>query len=110
MGRLPAGFEPLEPFLEHWAVAGDAARAQARSAASAGEQARLYEAALPLMQPALAWLDGKPIAALDDADTRLMRLMLSLASVYHGIEVLKDAEPENARMRAWLCLRDVSPY
>jgi uncharacterized protein YbjT (DUF2867 family) len=110
MGALPAGFEVLEPFVEAWALAGEAARAAARSAASDEQRARFYDAAQPLMAEALAYLDGKPIGSLDAPDATLMRLMLSLANVYHSIEVLGDAEAENARMRSRLAFTDHAPY
>lgn len=110
MGMLPAGFEALEPFAGDWALAGEAARAQARSDASDEARARFYEAAQPLMQAALAYLDGKQIGSLDEPDAALMRLMLSLANVHHSVEVLGDAEAENARMRARLKFTDHAPY
>ena len=110
MAALPAGFEALEPFVGQWALAGEAARAAARSAASDGERERFYHAAQPLMEAALAYLDGKPIGSLDGPDATLMRLMLSLANVYHSVEVLGDAEAENARMRSRLAFTDHAPY
>jgi hypothetical protein len=110
MALLPAGFEPLEPYAEQWALAGEAARAAARSAASDEERLEFYQAAQPLMPAALAWLDGKSIGSLDEPDAALMRLMLSLANVYHSVEVLGDAEAENARMRARLHFTDHAPY
>jgi hypothetical protein len=108
--RLPAGFEALEPFVSEWALAGEAARAAARSSASDAQRQRFYDVAQPLMEQALAWLDTKQIDKLDDADATLMRLMLSLANVYHSVEVLGDAEAENARMRARLEFTDHAPY
>jgi hypothetical protein len=110
MTRLPAGFEALEPFVSDWALAGEAARAAARSRASNAQRQQFYDAAQPLMQQALAWLDAKPIGNLGEADATLMRLMLSLANVYHSVEVLGDAEAENARMRARLEFTDHAPY
>ncbi len=110
MAALPAGFRALEPFVERWALAGEAARAAARSAASDAERLEFYQAAQPLMQAALAHLDGKPIGSLTGCDAALMRLMLSLANVYHSVEVLGDAEAENARMRARLQFTDHAPY
>lgn len=110
MTRLPAGFEALEPFVSDWALAGEAARAAARSRASNAQRQQFYDAAQPLMQQALAWLDAKPIGNLSEADATLMRLILSLANVYHSVEVLGDAEAENARMRARLEFTDHAPY
>ena len=110
MGQLPTGFEALEPFVEYWAVSEEAARAHARSNASDEERSRFYDAAQPVMQAALTYLDGKQIRSLDEADARLMRLLLSLANVYHSVEVLGDAEADNARKRARLPFTDHAPY
>ena len=110
MGLLPAGFEALEPFVKYWAVSQESARAHARSSASDEERSQFYDAAQPLMQAALTYLDGKQITNLDEADARLMRLLLSLANVYHSIEVLGNAEADNARMRARLQFTDFAPY
>lgn len=110
MAQLPTGFESLGPFVEHWAAAGESARAEARTSASGEEQARFYHAVLPFMEPALAYLDDRPLNSLSEQDARLMRLMLSLANVYHSVEVLGDAEPETARRRARLRFVDRAPY
>lgn len=110
MALLPAGFETLEPFVDNWALPGESARAAARCDASDEERARFYAAAQPLMQAALTHIDGKPIDSLDGPEATLMRLMLSLANVYHSVEVLGDAEAENARMRARLPFTDHAPY
>lgn len=110
MGALPPGFEALEPFVAQWALAGETARAAARSAACDNERENFYAAAQPLMEAALAYLDGKPIGSLDASDATLMRLMLSLANVYHSVEVLGDAEADNARMRNRLTFTDHVPY
>jgi hypothetical protein len=110
MAALPVGFETLEPFVQAWALAGETARAAARSAARDDERENFYAAAQPLMEAALAYLDDKPIGSLDVSDATLMRLMLSLANVYHSVEVLGDAEADNARMRARLALADHAPY
>ena len=107
---LPHGFEALEGFVDQWALTGEAARAAARSAATDEERARFYEVVQPLMESALAHLDAKPIGSLEGADAKLMRLMLSLANVYHSVEVLGDQEAENARMRSRLKFTDHAPY
>lgn len=107
---LPEGFAALEPFAADWALTGEAARGEARSAATDEERARFYDAAQPLMQEALSYLDSKPIGGLVGGDAILMRLMLSLANIYHSVEVLGDQEAESARMRARLVFADHAPY
>ena len=107
---LPPGFAALEPFVTRWALPGESARAAARSAASDSERQAFYDVAQPLARDALAYLDGRDLAALDAADAQLMRLMLSLATVYQSIEVLGDQEATNARARERLILADRLPY
>lgn len=107
---LPPGFAALEPFVAQWAQPGERARAVARSAATDQSRQLFYDAAQPLARAALAYLDEKPLSALDEADARLMRLMLSLATVYQSIEVLGDQEAANARARERLILEDRFPY
>lgn len=99
---LPAGFEALQPFVERWALATAHERATMRGAATAEERASFYAAASERLDEALAYLDGKPLAAFDDAENCLMRLMLSLAHVAMTEEVLGDQEPEHARYRSFM--------
>jgi hypothetical protein len=100
--RLPAGFESLEPFIERWALSTANERADMRGAAPAEERAAFYSAASDRLDEALAYLDDKGLAHFDEADQRLMRLMLSLAHVAMSEEVLFDQEPEHARYRAFM--------
>ncbi|MDG2004596.1 MAG: hypothetical protein P8J20_14840 [Novosphingobium sp.] len=89
---LPPGFEALEGFAERWALDGTANRAQARNDSSAAEREAFYEAASPMLAPALELLDSKALDDLDDADTRLMNMMLGLTHVALAIETQRDAE------------------
>ena len=97
---LPAGFEALEPFVERWALASAGERADMRGDAPAEDRAAFYAMASERMEDALAYLDSKPLSAFDEADRRLMRLMLSLAHVATTEEVLGDQEPQHAQFRA----------
>jgi hypothetical protein len=96
---LPAGYEPLEPFVEGWAIEGVANRARRRSQSTAVERAAFFSAAKPFVEPALKQLDQKPLANLDGKEERLLNLMLTLTHVAIAVEIQGEAEAEHARMR-----------
>jgi hypothetical protein len=93
---LPAGFEALEPFVAKWAVEGANNRAQLRLTSNAPERVAFFEAGKPLVAPALALLDQKPLEQLDAPEQRLMLLMLSFAHVALAVEMQGDAERKHA--------------
>jgi hypothetical protein len=95
--RLPAGFEALEPFAATWAVAGAANRAERRMSSSEADRVAFFEAAKDLLAPALARLDEKPLDQFDEAERRLMDLMLTFAHVVFAVDVQGDDEPRHAR-------------
>jgi hypothetical protein len=97
---LPMGFEALEPFVARFAIDNAARRAEMRGEAPPEERDAFYQAAKPLLAPALDYLDGKKFAEYDERDKRLMWLMLSLAHVAIAVEIQGDDEPRHARLRA----------
>ncbi|MEW9856553.1 hypothetical protein [Novosphingobium sp. M1R2S20] len=97
---LPAGFETLEPFVDRWAATTCAARSERRSQSTAEERSTFFDAAAPLLDPALAYLDTRPLPELTPADKRLLNLMLSLGHVQMAVEVHREMEPEHAAARA----------
>jgi hypothetical protein len=96
---LPAAFEVLEPFVDKWAVATTALRARCRSDSTPDERETFFNAVVPMLEPAMAYLDAKPLAELDAADKRLLNLMLSFSHVQMAVEVLQGAEPRHALSR-----------
>lgn len=96
---LPAGFEALEPFVDRWAIAGTANRAQRRTDSSDAERVAFFDAAKEAVGPALAQLDQKQLDQLDDKERRLMNLMLSFAHVAMAVEVQGAAEARHAQYR-----------
>lgn len=98
MGKttLPEGFSELERFVPDWAVTHSADRAARRLDSTSEEREAFFYAANDLAAPALALLDSKPLAELDEAETRLMQLMLSLAHVALAVEIQGDDEPRHA--------------
>lgn len=96
---LPEGFAALEPFVTRWVGETAAARAQLRDSASITEAEAFYAAAQPLVESALASLDAKPLANLDDKEQRLMRLLLAFAHIAMAIEVQGKDEPAHSKLR-----------
>lgn len=99
---LPAGFDALEPFVAGWAIEGSAARAARRGNSAAQDREAFYIAARDSVQPALDYLDRRGLAGLDEADRRLMNLMLSLAHVSLAVELQREAEAHHAALRQFL--------
>jgi hypothetical protein len=85
-----------------WAFGRAAARAARRDDSSAKEQEGFYEAARDFLDPALALLDGKPLAKLDARERRLLDLMLTLAHISIAVEVQRDFEPQHTVMRRYM--------
>jgi len=96
---LPPDFAALEPFVARWAVAGSAERAALRGASSPEEREAFFETAGPLLEPALDYLDARPLAGFDAAKERLMKMMLSLAHIAQAVEIQGPDESGGARWR-----------
>jgi hypothetical protein len=94
--KLPAGFEALEPFVGEWAIDGAANRARRRLDSNEAERAAFFEAAKPLLAPAIARLDETPLAKFDASEKRLMDLMLTFAHIALAVETQGDDEPKHA--------------
>lgn len=101
---LPAGFEALEPFVAGWAIKGAASRARRRLESEEADRVAFFEAARPLLEPALARLDAKPLDQLDEAEKRLMDLMLAFAHVALAVEIQGDDEARHAKDARFLTI------
>jgi hypothetical protein len=99
---LPSEFEALEPFVEMWAVIGAANRLQRRRVASESERVAFFNAAKDLVPSALEYLDRKPLCQLNEQETRLMNLMLSLCHVALAVEIQGDDEGRHALGRQYM--------
>ena len=93
---LPEGFEALEPFVDPWAAETSAERAHLRLTQDEDARRKFRDAAWPLLDKALAFLDQKPLAAFDEKEQRLMNLTLSLAHVSLAFDFHKEDEAEHA--------------
>jgi len=105
---LPSGFESLEQFVELWAVAGAANRAQRRLTSSEAERVAFFDAAKVLMPAALTYLDRKRLTQLDAQEERLMNLALSFCHVALAVEVQGSDEPKHALVRRHLTITHAS--
>ena len=86
---LPADFAALEPFSE-WILATEPERYAKRLASSVADMQAFYDAAFPLLGPAMAHLDKFPLHDLPEAERNLLYLMYSLVMVSFPVEVWKQ--------------------
>jgi hypothetical protein len=86
---LPDEFAALEPFSD-WILATEPQRYARRLASSMAEMQAFYDAAFPLLEPALARLDAFPLDDLPEAERNLLHLMQSLIMVSFPVEVWKQ--------------------
>lgn len=99
---LPGNFSSLEPYAADWALGGSAVRAARRGNSTPEEREAFYAAAVGELPRALDYLDARGIAGFDDADERLMNLMLSLGHVALAVEQQREAETRHAQDRAYM--------
>lgn len=99
---LPSGFETLEPFVERFAIAGTANRAQLRGDSSPEERAAFHAAAKDLIAPALDLLDRKPLDQLDEREQRLLNLALSFGHIALAVEIQGPDEAQHAELRKYM--------
>ncbi|CAN7378968.1 hypothetical protein LJR225_002352 [Phenylobacterium sp. LjRoot225] len=100
--ELPPGFETLEPYVASWALVGAPNRAHRRTHSTEQERADFYNAVQPLLVPALAYLDERPLNALDEKAQRLMTLLLGFAHAAQAVEVQGENEAVHAQQRGLL--------
>ena len=86
---LPAGFGALEPFLD-WMLPTERERYARRLASTMAEMQAFYDAAFPLLEPALTHLDKFGLAELPEPERNLLHLMRSLVMVSFPVEVWKQ--------------------
>ena len=84
---LPAEFADLEPFAARWCLATEAERYAARLASSMAEMQAFYDAGMPRVRDAMAYLDGWPLDALPADARHLLHLVFSLVMVSLPVEV-----------------------
>ncbi|HEX9033415.1 MAG TPA: hypothetical protein VF834_16365 [Streptosporangiaceae bacterium] len=86
---LPADFAALEPFSD-WILTTESERYAKRLASTMPQMQAFYDAAFPLLEPAIAHLDKFDLDELPEAERHLMLLMFSLVMVSFPVEVWKQ--------------------
>ena len=97
---LPAQFASLEPFAAYWAAPTLDLRDTRRLESSEEQRLAFYHAVKDIAPAMLEYLDGKSFSAYDEADHRLMDLLLSLIHLSLAVEVEGNEEQLHAR-GAW---------
>lgn len=101
-GKLPAGFEALEPFVDRFALATTAERAARRTGSTPAEREAFYQAGRDLIAPALDHLDARPLDGLSGQEQALMNLALAYAHIVLAVEVQGPDEPRHAELRKFM--------
>ena len=83
---LPKEFKQLEPWVAEWVLADSRARHEKRITTPANCIRAFYDAMLAQAPPALAYLATRQLGALDAAEERLLKLLLSLAEMGPAVE------------------------
>ncbi|HEX3921023.1 MAG TPA: hypothetical protein VHY31_01905 [Streptosporangiaceae bacterium] len=86
---LPAEFAALEPYSD-WILATEPERYARRLASTMAQMQAFYDAAFPLLEPALAHLDAFARRDLPEPERDLLHLMQSLVMVSFPVEVWKQ--------------------
>ena len=87
---LPSEFASLAPYGD-WILATEPERYAKRLASSMAEMQALYDAAFPLLEPAMTHLDKFTLGELPEPERNLLLLMFSLVMVSFPVEVWKQA-------------------
>ncbi|WP_045875722.1 hypothetical protein [Pseudofrankia sp. DC12] len=85
MATLPADFADLEPFAD-WALPTEDERFAKRYAAKMDDLQAFYDAALPRIQDAIAYLNRFPLEELPEDAYNLLLVYYSLCSVSFSVE------------------------
>lgn len=89
MPVLPSEFQDLEPHAE-WCLATEGERYAKRLASSMEELQAFYDAAMPRLEAAKAYLDALPLDGLPEDASHLLWLCYSLVNVSFPIEVWRQ--------------------
>ena len=100
---LPAEFADLEPFAA-WSLATEAERYAKRLASSMDEMQAFYDASLPRLEAAKAYLDGFPLDALPEDATRLLWLLYSLINASFPVECWRQARVPDSGAASMDCI------
>ena len=87
--RLPAAFQALERFADTWALPTSDERLHKRMHSAMDEIQAFYDSILPVVEKALAHLDGFALSDMPAAEIRLYHLVLASAEAALAVEVYR---------------------
>jgi hypothetical protein len=87
---LPAEFVDLEPFAADWSLSAEEDRYARRLASSMEELQTFYDAVVPRIDAAKAYLDQFDLVDLPEQAKNLMWLLASLITVSYAVDVFKQ--------------------
>ena len=108
MPVLPADFADLEPFSE-WALPTEHERFAKRLASSMDELQAFYDAALPRLDDAVAFLDQFELSALPGDASHLIWMYYSLMTVSFPVEVWRQPRVPDSGASTVDCVVDLKP-
>jgi hypothetical protein len=83
---LPKGFKTLEPLVADWVLADSRARLEKRLTTPPAVIRAFYDAMLDKAPRALSYLAERQLGELNEAEERLLKLLLSLAEMGPAVE------------------------
>ena len=89
-GQLPSEFADLEEFAD-WALPTEPERYAKRLSSTMDELQAFYDAALPRLEDAAAYLEPFPLDTLPDNERRLLQLCYSLINISFPVEAWHQA-------------------
>lgn len=109
MTMLPTDFADLEPFAPRWCLATENERWNERMAATMDELKALYDAVLPRVAEALAYLDKFPLDDMPDDAVHLLRLVYSFVLVSFPVELWHQHYPPDTKGTEFIRLSEPQP-
>jgi len=83
---LPKGFKTLEPLVADWVLPDSRARLEKRLTTPPATIRAFYDAMLVNAPKALSYLAERQVGELNEAEERLLKLLLSLAEMGPAVE------------------------
>jgi len=108
MATLPPAFADLEPYAA-WSLPTEKERFTKRLASSMEELESFYDAALPRLDDAVAFLDQFDLHALPADASRLIWMYYSLMTVSFPVEVWRQPRVPDSGASSVDCVLDLKP-
>jgi hypothetical protein len=101
---LPAGFSELEPYVAEWARPTRQERYDMRLSKTIEELAEFYDAIAARAEEAIAYLNGRDLDALTEAEARLLQLVYSLIIVSYPVNIFSQPRIPDAGAAFFDCV------